>query len=73
MTDEQVARLREVFQLVQNADHWKNPIDAEILRADATTDEIREAVIFFTGSVPKISPCHVSATGWSNSWRPVTT
>lgn len=45
--------LRDAFKRVENPHHWKNRIDATI---DATSDEellmIREAVIFFTGSVP---------------------
>lgn len=45
-------RRLEVFELVQNEDHWKNPIDATIDADAATMDEIADAVVFYTGSVP---------------------
>jgi hypothetical protein len=46
--------LSAAFDRVKNNEHWKNRIDATI---DVTTDDellmIREAIIFFTGSVPR--------------------
>lgn len=51
----QVSRgeLDEAFKKVQPKDNWKNPINAEVVvEGDEEIAMIREAVIFFTGSVP---------------------
>lgn len=52
-------RLRKVFEMVLTSTNWKMPIDATIVAWDATIDELREAVIYYTGSVPKIEPAEV--------------
>lgn len=49
----QVSRkeLSDVFDLVKDSKHWKNPIDAEV---ELTADQralLEEAIPFFTGSV----------------------
>lgn len=44
--------LSTAFDIVAPKDHWKNPIDATIEVDFNTADLIREAVVFFTGSVP---------------------
>jgi hypothetical protein len=58
---DQRTRLNQVFSLVQNDEHWKNPIDAIVLAGEATSEEIRDAVVFYTGSVPTITSCTVPA------------
>lgn len=49
--------LHDAFNLVHNLIHWKNPIDIVVeLRGNPERQvcAIRQAVIFFTGSVPTI-------------------
>src|SRR5262245_44728559 len=49
--------LRDAFDRVADKANWKNPVDAVIdISGDAEMAMIREAVIFFTGSVPKFAP-----------------
>jgi hypothetical protein len=55
-TEEYVAALRAAFERVQNAAHWKNPVDAVVDLNDAEMATLREAIIFFTGSVPAFKP-----------------
>lgn len=50
-SDARVAELRTAFELVQNKENWKLPIDA-FVPADADVATIREAVIHFAGCVP---------------------
>jgi hypothetical protein len=50
-----LADLAEAFDVVKNAEHWKNPIDADLPEAWSTEErrkQIRAAVIWYTGSVP---------------------
>lgn len=72
MTDE---RLDEVFELVSPANHgqpgWKYPIDCDVPRDKATSNEIDRAVIWFAGGCPDIfipddptAPYHVSGAGY---------
>lgn len=51
-----IERLRDVFAMVEDRTHWKNPVDAVVEQDAATPEELREAVIHFTGSVPRIEP-----------------
>jgi hypothetical protein len=44
----------EAFKLVADRSNWKNPIDRMVYLTDEQVELVREAVIFFTGSVPKI-------------------
>jgi hypothetical protein len=60
-TTTNIDRLHEVFNAVQNPSNWKEAIDATVPQWFATAAEIREAVIFFTGSIPKIEACEVIA------------
>ena len=48
--------LTEAFGLVSNPANWKLPVDATVRSMHGTVDVdlIREAVIFFTGSVPSM-------------------
>jgi len=56
-----------VFDRVKNAQHWKNPIDTTIVvrgeDVQRELDVIREAVIFYTGSVPMFQDCGPSLDG----------
>lgn len=45
------AELKAAFDAVCDRSNWKNPVQGTILPKDE--DVTREAVIFFTGSVPK--------------------
>lgn len=54
-TDEYVATLRAAFERVENKDHWKNPINVVLELTEADKLAIREAVIFYTGSVPRFT------------------
>jgi hypothetical protein len=40
------------FDAVANRANWKNPIDAVVSLDSYTMAMVREAVVFFTGSVP---------------------
>lgn len=52
--------LHEAFKRVEPRGNWKNPISAEFSTATVEADSayevevIREAIVFFTGSVPTI-------------------
>lgn len=51
------AQLSAAFTTVANPSNWKLPIDARVpLGCDFDLLLVREAVIFFTGSVPTITP-----------------
>jgi len=52
ITDEQVAELKALFERVENKQDWKNPIDATIVLQESEVEKLREAIIFYTGSVP---------------------
>jgi hypothetical protein len=54
-----VAALREAFEAVQNADHWKNPVEAFV--REGARNRTAEAVVFFTGSVARFEK---AAEGW---------
>ena len=45
------AELEAAFRLVEDPTNWKNPIRARIDSGE-DMDAIREAIIFYTGSVP---------------------
>lgn len=49
-------RLGEVFDLVKNPEHWKNPIRAFVPESLATQREISDAVVFFAGGLPTVEP-----------------
>lgn len=44
--------LHDAFSGVRNAQNWKNPVDATVEVNDREMAILREAVTFFTGSVP---------------------
>jgi len=49
--------LSAYFKQVETKDNWKMPIDADVLLDnDRDLFGLREAVIFFTGSVPTFRP-----------------
>jgi hypothetical protein len=48
-----VNEMSKAFDRVKSAENWKYPICAEIDMAEGDERLITEAVIFFTGSVPK--------------------
>jgi len=48
------AELKAAFDLVANRSHWKNPIRRTV-PAGTDLELVREAVIFYTGSVPEFS------------------
>ena len=57
INEERIAELQAAFKRVEPKDHWKNPIDCVIdIASDRELHDIREAVIFFTGSVPMFTP-----------------
>ena len=50
-------QLTDAFHLVANRDNWKKPIDADVtyptdMPRDMFETIVKEAVVFFTGSVP---------------------
>lgn len=48
--------MREAFEIVCPKENWKDAIDTRVtLTTEAEMTIIREAVIFFTGSVPEFS------------------
>jgi hypothetical protein len=62
-TDAKLAELQRAFNRVVNAENWKRPIDATI-RIETIAEQalIREAVIFYTGSVPEFTTATARAT-----------
>lgn len=64
------AELLRYFSLVENQTNWKSIIDATVeVPTDRDLAGIREAVIFFTGSVPSFEAAaartfHVKAAGY---------
>ncbi len=50
-----VGELRAAFKKVQNAVHWKNPVDAEIILTEREAAVLEYAVIYLTGSVPSMT------------------
>lgn len=53
-TEAFVSQLDEQFKRVQDEKHWKNPINKILHASDEEIELIREAVIFYTGSVPHV-------------------
>jgi hypothetical protein len=49
------ARLTAAFNLVANRKNWKMPVNKTVA-ATANREEISEAVVYFTGSVPSFEP-----------------
>ena len=47
--------LRNAFVRVQDRDDWKGPIYSVINKSDR--DMIKWAIIFYTATVPRFSPC----------------
>lgn len=63
--------LRKAFDRVSPA-NWKDRIDATIEEDDAVElDKVRQAVIFFTGSVPTISRAFPAARDNGRIWMRV--
>lgn len=64
--------LTAAFNRVARPDNWKFPIDMTLLLEPLDREVVREAVIFFTGSVPKFEydgccgdlTCRVTADGY---------
>jgi hypothetical protein len=55
---QQVTRgdLARVFAMVEDPNNWKNAIDkVVVIQTDVQMALIREAVVFFTGSVPQFT------------------
>jgi len=52
--EEMTARLKPLFDLVCDKKNWKNPIRATVDK-NANIAGIKEAIIFYTGSVPTIT------------------
>jgi hypothetical protein len=58
--DEMQARMQKAFNLVAPASHWKDRIDATVRVRDLDAaglriDDVREAVVHFTATVPTIT------------------
>lgn len=53
-------RLRAIWSLVQSPENWKQPVDSVILACEATADEVRQAVAYYTGSAADVTPCRVA-------------
>lgn len=47
--------LSHAFDFVADRSNWKNPIDVVVVLSDRQVALVREAVVFFTGSVPTIT------------------
>ena len=62
--------MRLVFELVENKDHWKGPIDAMVAKSiGVTPDVIMSAVMFFTATEATVEDegvgqMHVTAPGY---------
>lgn len=59
-----------LFHAVENPDHWKNPVNAFLTGVpNADVEKVASAlcdtVIYFTGSVPKITPTPGPIDGWT--------
>jgi hypothetical protein len=57
-TPEQI-KYQPLFELVEDKTNWKNPINSlldpmDLVELGATKDDLSQAVIFYTGSVPTI-------------------
>lgn len=61
-------RLKAVFDLVKDSEHWKNPIDARVPEDVATASEIQRAVAWYCGGEPDVVTCdgehHVTGAGY---------
>lgn len=57
-TDAYVNKMRVAFEKVQNAEHWKNPIDYVIALNLAERALLADAITFFTGSLPEFTLVH---------------
>lgn len=67
------ARLDRAFKLVQPKSHWKDAVDATVHldtlgTAQVSLEDIRAAVVHFTGTVPTLKlengACRVTAIGY---------
>jgi hypothetical protein len=66
--------LEAAFHKVADPKNWKHAINADVVLNDVEVETVRQAVIFFTGSVPTFRPVarasvkrwryHVSAVGY---------
>jgi hypothetical protein len=61
--------MQKLFELVQNEEHWKNPIDAWVPK-ETDMDALNEAVIYYTGSsilvgeTNDLGMTHITADGY---------
>lgn len=51
-TKEYAAQLKEAFEKVQDKEHWKNPINAVIAKADLAITA--EAIEYYTSTSPEV-------------------
>jgi hypothetical protein len=59
-----VNEMSRAFDRVKSAENWKNPISKIIeIKGDEDARLITEAVIFYTGSVPTITPLGMGKFG----------
>jgi hypothetical protein len=59
MISNHLIKLRNVFNMVKNPLHWKEPINIKLNMYDLnkqsiSIENIREAIEFYTGSIPNI-------------------
>jgi len=68
-----VADLRKAFELVQDRENWKNPVNflvgnSVLDKMGLTVDMIEEAIVYFQGCVPKINHnvnfVHIKSSGY---------
>lgn len=51
-------QLREAFQLVQDNEDWKNPINKRVaLPKHISVEDVLQAITHFTGTVGDFMPC----------------
>lgn len=66
-TEEFREKLKTAFKLVQDATHWKNPINKiVVIESEETLSLISESVSYFTAS-----NCHIFSTGKPNEYHVV--
>ena len=63
------ARMTKAFNKVCDQENWKMPVDAVVELTGPEVEEMREAIIHFTGSVPAFAMladgrCRVTAVGY---------
>jgi len=49
-----VKELKKAFELVEDEEHWKNPIDKQV-SSDVDINAISDAITFFTGTFAVIT------------------